>query len=391
LGVLAFLALWGRFSWDRWLADTITACGPAFVKAAQLLSTRADVLPARVCQALARLHDGVRAAPAPLEAARLRAELGAGDAILVGAGSIACVYRVRLPDGRVVAAKVRRPGIERALGGDLALIEWCARIGAKMPMLRGVPVVEIANQLATSIRRQLDFGAEAEVLRDLRRTLGDLDGVTVPDVDSRLSTEDILVMDFVAGLERLCPADLVEDARRRAVVTALRAVYRMLFVDGVVHCDLHPGNLYFRRDGSIVVLDAGFAVRLDDEARERFAAFFYCLSQGDGPACADIVLSTTANPGGDAEGFRAELTELVAAGTGRRAADFDLLSFATKLFDIQRRHGYYADPRFVFPILSLLVLEGTVRAFHPEVDFQREARPFLVTTLMERVLAGAAR
>lgn len=371
------------------MAGTLVALGPAFVKAAQLLSTRSDVLPPRLCRALSRLYDQVR--PMPTHQARklLRSRFGAVETRLVGAGSIACVYRVRLPDGREVAAKVRRPGIDRSLAADLAVFERGARLVARLPGLRGVPVVEIVGQLAGTIRAQLDFEREAESLDGFRVAMAEVDGVTVPAVDRDLSTEDIVVMDFVDGLACLSPQEMREAERRRAVVTALRAVYRMLFLDGVVHCDLHPGNLYFRADGTIVILDAGFTVRLSAPAREKFAAFFYCMSQGDGEACADIVLSTAeAAPGADQHAFRAELAALVTKGAGRSAAEFDLVSFATRLFDIQRRHGFYADPQFVFPILSLLVLEGTVREFHPEVDFQREAEPSLVTALMESVLAA---
>jgi ubiquinone biosynthesis protein len=377
---------------ESWLAGTVVELGAAFVKAAQLLSTRPDLLPPKACRALARLYDQVR--PEPASSFPALRGLAGTPATLIGSGSIACVYRVRVAGGRDVAVKVRRPDVERSLPLDLAVLERVARVLARLPALRGAPVAEVARQLTASIRAQLDLTREADRLDGVRKAMAGVPGVTVPAVHRDLSTEDVLVMDFVGGLVRFRPDELSAPNRRRAVVTALRAVYRMLFLDGVVHCDLHPGNLYFREDGSIVILDAGFTVRLSDSAREKFAAFFYCLGRGDGPACADIVASTaTAAPGADPDGFRAELAALVEASAGRRAAEFDLVSFATTLFDVQRRHGFHADPQFVFPILSLLVLEGAVREFHPEVDFQREAEPLLVTALFERALArgGASR
>lgn len=375
---------------DKALADTVVALGPAFVKAAQLLSTRADLLPPRFCRALARLYDNVRPDPADATAVLAAAGLPTAGARLVGSGSIACVYRVQSADGRELAVKVRRPGIERSLNGDLAMIERLAWLLARTPPLRGVPVVEIVGQLTDSIRGQLDLAREADFLREIRASMRSVPGVTVPAVET--STKDVLVMEFVPDLRRRRPDEFAEPDRERAVVTALRAAYRMLFLDGVVHCDLHPGNLYFRTDGTIVIVDAGFTVRLRDSAREKFAAFFYCMSQGDGPACADIVLATaTSTPGADAAAFRAGMTALIEDAAGRPAAEFDLVSFATALFDLQRRYGFYADPQFVFPILSLLVLEGAVREFHPKVDFQREAKPFLTTALFECVLtAGMA-
>lgn len=378
---------------DQWLADTVVAMGPAFVKAAQLLSARADVLPPRACDALARLYDRVRPRPGvrgPAAVTVLRMlGLPAATATLIGSGSIADVYGVSLADGREVAVKVRRPGVEQALTADLVLLDRLARLAARTPMLRGVPVTEIVTEVCDAIRAQLDLVREASFLDELRRSMGAMPDVTIPAVDHELSTEDVLVMELVPDLLPRTPAEFADAAGKRAVRTALQAVYRMLFLDGVVHCDLHPGNLYPRPDGTVVIVDAGFTVRLSDTARERFAAFFYCMSQGDGPACADIVLSTARSvPGSDVERFRAELTALVSGVAGLPASEFDLVGFATSLFDLQRRHGFYADPQFVFPILSLLVVEGVVRRFDPDVDFQRVAAPFLAMALFESVGRG---
>lgn len=391
LAGLSAAASWARgerFQDDRWPADAVVALGPAYVKVAQLLSTRTDVLPPRWCRALEPLHDRARPVESRAALRRLRARFGDPRPVLVRAGSIACVYRVTVPGRGQLAVKVRKPGIGPALAADLALVDRVARAVAKLPALRRVPVVEVVRQVAARVLAQLDFAREAELLDGFRDALRDVPGVVVPKVDRLLSTRDMVVMEYLDGLDRLRPDDLGVEERRRAVATALRAVYRMLFIDGVVHCDLHPGNLYFRPDGTVVILDAGFTVRLDEAAREKFAAFFYCMSQGDGEACADIVLSTAVpTEGADPSAFRAELADLVTRHAGREAGAFDLAPFATRLFDAQRRHGYFADPRFVFPILALLVLEGTVREFDPDADFQRLARPYLLSALMERALA----
>lgn len=221
-------------------------------------------------------------------------------------------------------------------------------------------------------------------LRELHENL-DGESVRVPRVVPHMCTDDVLVMEYLDGLDRNIPGELTAEQRQRAVVLALRAVYRMLFLHGLVHCDLHPGNLYFRIDGSVAIVDAGFTVRLTQFARTKFTAFFYCMSLGDGCACAEVVLSTTTpGPEKDVAGFRRELARLVEAHSGARAADFNLVSFASRLFDVQRRYKLYADPQFVFPILSLLVLEGAVRELHPEVDFQREAMPFLTAAVLKR-------
>ncbi|MGW2420104.1 ABC1 kinase family protein [Streptomyces sp. NPDC001709] len=382
---------------DRWLVDLVTRLGPAFVKAAQLLATRVDVLPPRVCAALARLHDGVRPVPLTGVADELRdtglvLDRGTdGIARPVAAGSIACVYRATAPDGRRIAVKLRRPEVARQLALDLELMRRGTRLVARLPRMRGLPAVAVVDQMAQAVHDQLDFLREARLLEEFQENLAQESGLRVPAVHRELSHDGVLVMEFVEGLRRREPHEFPDGVRERAVRSTLHGIYRMLFIDGLVHCDLHPGNLYFLPDGEVVLVDAGFTVRLDERTRAAFAWFFLQMSVGDGEACAQIVLKTaTPGPSADTDGFTRELAALVRENSGVSAGDFDLVSFGASLFDIQRRHDLYAAPEFVFPLLSLLVLEGTVRAFAPQVDFQKEAGPYLMKAVFGEAFRPAA-
>jgi ubiquinone biosynthesis protein len=150
-----------------------------------------------------------------------------------------------------------------------------------------------------------------------------------------------------------------------------------------VHCDLHHGNLYAGPDTSLVLLDAGFVVRLPDRVRTLFAEFFLCMGTGRGERCAEIVMASAARiaPDCDRSGFTGQLARLVTETTGTRAGEFSLAAFATRLFDLQRRYGIYAAPEFAFPLLALLVIEGMVNELDRDVDFQALAVPVLMRAI----------
>lgn len=367
------------------VARAIEDIGPTSVKVGQMLSTRVDVLSPVACQALSRLYDRVRvpagdsrrAVPALIVG---ETQDGLEGVRLVAAGSIAYVYRAQLRDGRWVAVKVRRPGIERLMQLDLALLRVAARHAGRLRRFRGAPLQEVAGQLATAIAEQLDFEQEARALILLRTNLTEMPEVRVPAVVTHLSGPCVLVTEWIDGLRHDCAATT---ERQRAVLGALRAAYRMLFRDGLVHCDMHPGNLYLMPDGTTVIVDAGFTRQLSELTRRRFAEFFYYLARNDGSRCADVLLSTTlsSGPAADSDGFRADVVALIGRSSGVAAVEFDLVSFAVALFDIQRIHGFHADPQFVFPILALVVLEGTIRAVAPDVDFQSVAMPYVLRGL----------
>jgi ubiquinone biosynthesis protein len=372
------------------LVVLIEDLGPAYVKLAQILSTRADLLPPEACRALGRLYDRVRppstAAAAQAVPPRLlgAVEAGARGLTPIGSGSIACVLRARLRTGETVAVKVCRPGVIRALTLDLALFETAARAAGRLPALRGIALADITARVGDAIYQQLDLAREAADLAALRRDLAELPALTVPAVVAEWSGPDALVLEYVPGLgdSSAVPADAA--ALRAGAVAAMRACFHMLFLGGLVHCDMHPGNLYLRADGTCVLLDAGFVRRLTPYARRRFADFFYGMSRGDGDRCAEIVLGTATPARRDADeaGFRHSLAALVARHSGLPVDDFDLVGFAARLFHLQRHHGFTADPQFVFPILALLVLEGTLKRLCPDVNFQREALPYVLRGLM---------
>lgn len=377
----------GRRGGERW-RRLLVALGPSYIKIGQLLSTRRDLLSGPVCAALGRLTDAV---PPPRRAGVVRTVRAAYrgrtwpfaefEWTPIACGSIATVHRAVTADGRQVAVKVRRPGIERLMRQDFDLTAIAMGLLGRVPSarLRSMPFKTMHHEVGLAILRQLDFAAERESLDALRDNLAGFERIRLPASIPDLCTENTLVMGYVDDLSPFTPADLDVGARRDAARGLLSAIYEMLFVDGLVHCDMHPGNLYFDRDARLVILDAGFVVRLPEKIRASFADFFINMALGNGPMCAQIVIDSAAqvNRNGDLDGFRADLSALVLESTGTRSGEFSLAAFAGRLFDLQRRYGVYPPPEFAFPLLSLLVIEGMIKGFDDEVDFQAEAMPVL--------------
>lgn len=381
----------GRRHVHRRTVSLLVRLGPTFIKAGQVLGTRRDVLPPELCDELSVLQDDVPAMSAAESAAALHeafpgaepfAEL---DPTPVASGSVACVYRARLRSGREVALKLRRPGIHALMDTDLTLMRYGARLVARLPSMSGVPVTQIVDQMADAVLNQLDFAREARALQELRTNLSAVPRIWVPRVEPEHCRPSCIVMEFVPGLDTDTAAGCAPAVRKRFGVAALGAIYQMLFVDGFVHCDLHPGNLYFTRSFHVVVLDAGFSVGLEDRIRRLFAEFFMNMAIGRGRRAAEIVVESAAGLGQDADvaGFVERMAELVERSHGQSAREFSLVAFATEMFDLQRGHGVHAAPEIIFPLLALLVIEGTIRDLDPDVDFQAAAKPMLLKGLYE--------
>jgi ubiquinone biosynthesis protein len=370
----------------RTLAELFEALGPSYVKLGQLLGTRRDLLSDDATYHLARLQDQLPPGPFHVVPRLFREELRTRleavfeelDPAPVASASIATVYRGRLRDGRAVAVKVRRPDVARRMEADLRLLRLGARLAARLPPLRAVPLQAAVDDLCACLERQLDFRAEAAASRRLRAALAAEPGLVVPALVDELCSASILTMEFVEGFRRH-PARSGQD-RRAALRSAVRALYRMIFEEGCIHCDMHRGNLALLEGGRAALLDFGFVAETAPYARAKFAEFFLALATGDGARCARITreMAVSVPPGLAYGAFEAEIAALVERVSRVPASEFRVAGFVGRLFDIQARYGLRGTSAFVMPILALLVLEGTVKDEDPDLDFQREARPFVV-------------
>lgn len=373
----------------RFATELLESLGTTFVKAGQVLSARPDLLPAAWVRELRRLQDEIAPPDTRRVLERVEAALGrplgevfdSFDAVPVSAASVAVVHRARLLDGRDVAVKVRRPGVARKVRDDLRLLRAVVSVLVRLPRLRTLPLREVVDEVGRAIEMQLDLDAEAENNRVFRRNFAHVERVRIPALVDELCSKSVLVMEYLPDLAKVDePSAISREDREKGAVTGLRALYKMIFLDGLVHADMHPGNVFIRCWGEFVMLDLGLVARLDAEHQRRFADFFLGMVTNDGERCSAVVHDTALAlaPDFDRARFDREMVRLVDHHSGRDARDFEVTRFAVDLFETQRRCGVVGSAAFTMVILSLVVYEGIVKLLHPTLDFQGEARGFLI-------------
>lgn len=388
---------------DPLLAQSLVAacerCGGAFPKVGQILSTRADLLPPALCVGLTALQDDMTPVSESeikraLEDNHLTSSFLFFDTKAIASATIAQVHRaVRVDDEREVAVKIMRPGVRRKLEEDCGISLFLGKYLARLPKLRSVPLIEAIADTNQMLLAQTDFVREAANLRRLANLFRDSESVIVPALHPDLCSEGILCMDYISGMKKLSDKQLSDRQAKEAITVGLQALYQMIFIDGLVHCDLHPGNIMVAPDDRVVILDAGFMVELDETTRRSFAEFFLAIAYIDGATVARIVRETaTRLPDGlNVAEFDRDISKLIRRIGGLRARDFQVGSFVGELFAIQHQHGIYGTSRFTHIILSLLVYEGVAKERFPDLDFQKEAVPFVMAALAaQTVSAGRA-
>ncbi|MEP7104952.1 MAG: AarF/UbiB family protein [Chloroflexota bacterium] len=275
---------------ERFAAD-LEKLGPTFIKLGQLLSTRADLLPAPYLDALARLQDQV--APFPFDEVEKTFESEVGvkltrafvevDAKPVAAASLAQVHRAVLRDGRMVAIKVQRPGLRQRVAEDLEVLGDIAEFAAAhSDSARRMQLRDVFEEFKRSLVRELDFRNEARNLVTLGQNLAAFDHIIVPQPVNDFSTSRVLTMDFVKGRKI---TDVGPMARLEMDGTALadelfQAYLKQILVDGMFHADPHPGNVLMTEDHRIALIDLGMVARFSPRTQENLLQLLMAIAEG---------------------------------------------------------------------------------------------------------------
>ena len=377
------------------ITELFESLGATFVKVGQVMSSRPDLFPGEITGPLSRLQDRVAPFDTSLIPALIQQESGKRveelfsefDYTPVSAASVAHVHRARLTDGRLVAVKIRRPGLLRKVKYDLQVLHIFAKIlNAIVPHMHLVALPDMIDEFGTQIYRQLDFRLEAANNRRFCANFADNPDVRIPYLVEELCTEGLLVMEFIEGLLQVGNHEMSQEEMRRAARVLFMTLFYMTYGDGFIHADMHPGNVFFLKEGTLVLLDLGLTAELSDADFKDNTDFFFGLVSGNGKICARVIEegSTWKSPRFNHEAFEKEVVDLVAANAEVAAIDFEVSTFSASVFDIQRRHGLRANPNFATTIVALIVFEGIAKILDPELDFQFEGRNFFARAVSKR-------
>jgi len=383
------------------LSAALTALGPTYVKLGQFLATRPDVVGVALARDLESLQD--RMAPFP----QAQAEAAVAAALdrplrdvfptfgaAVAAASIAQVHRAELKDGRVVAVKVLRPGVEHRFKTDLAAFFSVARTAEDWSSeARRLRLIEVVQTLARTVTIEMDLRLEAAALSEMAENTKDDPDFRVPAVDWDLTARDVLTLEWIDGTPLNDQAALrakgldLPHLGRAVIQTFLRHAMR----DGFFHADMHPGNLFVDADGKLVAVDFGIMGRLGAKERRFLAEILHGFITRDYRRTAEIHFEAGyVPPHHSVESFAQAIRAIGEPIHNRAAEDISMAKLLMLLFEVTGLFDMRTRPELLLLQKTMVVVEGVGRSLDPKLDIWTAAEP-VVREWMERHLGPVGR
>jgi ubiquinone biosynthesis protein len=374
------------------LRRVLEEAGGVYVKLGQIAATRVDLIPPDVSDELATLQN--RVAPEPVDVIRpaLEAELGGPvDEVFaefdwepLAAASIGQTYRARLRTGEAVVVKIQRPGIADVIERDLAALALLANVAQRRTSFgQGLRSGEMLAQFATSLRSELDFRLEGDVMREMALLMGTENGVRVPRLYGEYCTRRLLVQEHFDGftVAQIRDLDAAGIDRTSLAEELLRSTLDQVLRIGLFHADPHPGNIFAFRDGSLGLIDFGAVGRLDPIQQAAVVDILAALMRRDVSLLRDGIERV-------AEVHNADRPEELERALARLLADHVRVTGAVDpsvlqdLVAMLARFGIRLPTDLVVLSRALVTLDGTLRVLAPEMS--------LVTAATESMTSATA-
>jgi ubiquinone biosynthesis protein len=378
-------------------AKAFEAIGPAAIKLGQSLATRPDLVGEEATRDLGRLQDALP--PVPFATVRPLIEGSLGGTIefffkdfnenAVGSASIAQVYKAVTAEGRTVAVKVLRPGIEAQFARDIETYEWAAaQIAAMGGELARLRPRETIAQFRIWTERELDLRREASSASELRDSMLGETGYVVPEIDWKRTSRRVMTLDWFDGI-KISDKDALVAAGHdlgALAVTLVRAFLRQAIAEGFFHADLHQGNLFALPDGRIGAIDFGIMGRVNRQARLWLAEILHGLITGNYRRVAEIHFEAKYVPAHhNVDDFTTALRSVGEPIRGVPVKDISIGNMLDGLFAITREFDMPTQPHLLLLQKTMVMVEGVASTLDPEINMWETSGPFVANWLRDEL------
>jgi ubiquinone biosynthesis protein len=354
-------------------------------------------LPPDYIRALSRLQDTIQPVPAErimqIVQAELQAPIGelfqSFDEEPLATASMAQVHRAVLRDGSEVAVKVQRPGVRQRIEIDLEVLREIAHFAARHTDVGArYGLVQMVHELEMSLHQELDFRLEAENTRRIGRQIAGFAKLCTPTVYTEYTSPRVLTLSFLRGrhLADVSREEMLELNPKGIAADLLSAYMKQIAIDGVFHCDPHPGNILLTEDGRLALMDFGMVGRFDAGQKDKMILFLLAFSERLGERVAETFLDMIEQPEDlDQHGFTQDICGLVS-----RYHDLSggRLGLGTALLDLTRLAYSNRVPVPTSMTLlgkTMLNLDGAISVLSPELDPVELIRNYMLDVMMKRV------
>jgi ubiquinone biosynthesis protein len=369
--------------------------GATFIKLAQILSTRPDLLPPEYQSEFAKLQDQAPRVPGAEVQQVVERELGKPLAELfrtfdiepLAAASIGQVHSAELLDGTQVVVKVRRPGVENQIEEDLEIIQHLAHAASqRWEFAQQYDLVGLSREFAQTLRAELDYLREGRNAERIATNFPHSATLHVPKVFWQTTTTQVLTLERIEGIKinDLPGLEAAQIDRAKLAERATNIILKMIFEDGFYHADLHPGNFFIEPGGRIGLIDFGMVGIVDEPTRQLLVKLFRAITNKNTGQMVDAFLELGITRHKiNREELRRDLEELISRYYSLPLGDIAVVRLLEDTLVIVRTHSLQLPSNLALLFKTTMMCEGLGTQLDPSFCLSQVIEPYARRLMLE--------
>lgn len=279
---------------DEIIKNFFEEAGGIFVKFGQVLAMRVDMISDTTSLKLLDLLDNVKPFPYKEVERIFQEEFNKPPNELFSefeeqpfaAASFGQVHAAKLENGKIVAVKIQRPGMQKDILTDIFFLKIAARVLDMVYKFEALTWKQFVKEFEQWTKKELDYNNELKNTVIAREKLDPSSILVIPQVYKNLSSEKILTQEYIEGFHlskvmRKFKSGQVTYEQLEKVGIDLKKITRQFaqelikqyFVYGFFHADPHPGNIILLNNGKVALIDYGIAAKSYGANQKSFVQF----------------------------------------------------------------------------------------------------------------------
>ncbi|WP_295417697.1 AarF/ABC1/UbiB kinase family protein [Sulfurovum sp.] len=379
-----------KLSRSEHIRKTVEELGPTFIKMAQILSTRPDLIPLELADEFSKLQDNVEAMPFAQMRSRFVEEFGKdaneifeGKLTLIASASLGQVYKGQLKSGEEVAVKVLRPGTQKMIRSDIQIMYHIASLLEDRLYSYGIDSpTKIVEEFEKTIKKELDYNTEALSLKRFSRNFEGNERILVPKLYEAYSGSTVLTMEFVKGIKVTDTEKLEENGidPREVAKSGFDLICEQIFEHRFFHADPHPGNIFALPDGRISFVDFGMMGSIAERNRKDFVDMIYYIVKEEEEKAAFCILklAKVENDNLDTDAFAKDMGDVIRTYFYGSLKDIKIKNLINDVVALMSRHKVYFKENNYLLTKALITIEGVGKILDPDFNAAEEIKPFVL-------------
>lgn len=377
------------------IKKTVEELGPSFIKLAQMLSTRPDLISLELVHEFEKLQDSVSPVNideiTPIfkeEFGKEQNEIFAKPLELLATASIGQVYRGKLLNGEEVVVKVLKPKIDEVIKNDLDILKKIASMFDNAFVDYGVnSILDIVKEFERTIKDELNFKLEAMNLTRFEALFKDDSRIKVPKLYKDYSTSKIITMEFINGIKVSDVKQLNQNNidTKEIAKKGFELLCEQIFKHRFFHADPHPGNIFITLDSKVSFIDFGMMGSISKKEQKILLELIYHISQRDEEKASLDILNMTNYPDNiDTNSFIKDMSRIVSTYMYANLQDINIKELFNDMTSLISKYNISFKNDYYLFFKAITTIEGVGRNLDSDFNAVEQIKPIIMDFYREQ-------